>query len=165
MSSPPLANWPPVSLTLAVNFLNCTAVIVDTGGKLTSVSTIQVAKLPSVSMTPMTECLRYLWQRQLICHRWQIMESISDHLHKKENLKEKMYLYVTWTTLRCPNKIIKLIWLKIFFHLPLVSTTLVVHSELQISPRIEMAQWGTQGLGGDWFMKKPVVENLVALFL
>jgi hypothetical protein len=56
-----------------------------------------------------------------------------------------------------------------FFHLPLVSMTPVVHLELRMSPRIfekfETALRYTQELGGNWFMKKPEVENLVTLFL
>jgi hypothetical protein len=42
--------------------------------------------------------------------------------------------------------------------------------ELQISPRIfekmsKQPYWDTQELGGNGFMKKPEVENLVALYL
>jgi hypothetical protein len=40
-------------------------------------------------------------------HRWQIMGTISDYLHLKVNLKEKMYLYVNSTIQRYPNKISK----------------------------------------------------------
>jgi hypothetical protein len=85
MSSPLAANWSPVSMTLAVNFLNCTTVVVDTDGKLTLVSTKQVHGI-------FAACVN----------------DTDDYLHKKVNLKEKMYLNVTLTTLRCPNKIIKL---------------------------------------------------------
>ncbi len=58
------------------------------------------------------------------------------------NLKEKNYLYVNITTQRCANKIIKKTFLiEDFFHLPPVSMTPVVHL-------------GTQGFGGNLFMKK-----------
>ncbi len=45
-----------------------------------------------------------------------------------------------------------------FFHLPLASTTPVVHLELRISPRIfkkklRRPQWYTQELWGKWFIK------------
>jgi hypothetical protein len=48
-------------------------------------------------------------------------------------------------------KITKFFLIEDFFHLPPVSTTLMVE--------------GTQGPGGIWFMKKPEVENLVAVAL
>ncbi len=40
------------------------------------------------------------------------------------------------TCQRCPTKIIKIFLIEDFFHLLPVSTTLVVHLELQISPQI-----------------------------
>jgi hypothetical protein len=57
-----------------------------------------------------------------------------------------------------------------FFHLPLVSTTPVVHLELRISPQIfEKILNGPKdlirGLGETDPCKKPEVENLVSLFL
>ncbi len=54
----------------------------------------------------------------------------------KENLKANIYIYVNSTTQRCPNKIIKIFLIEDFFHLPPVSTTPLVHLELQISPQI-----------------------------
>ncbi len=51
-----------------------------------------------------------LHHRCQLHHRWQIMGTISDCLHLKENLN----LYVNSTIQRCPNKIFKLFWLKIF---------------------------------------------------
>jgi hypothetical protein len=79
--------------------------------------------------------------KQKICHRcqrhrWQIMGTILDCRHLKVNLKEKIYLYVNSSTQRCSKKIIKIFLIEDFFHLPPVSTTPVVHLELQISPRI-----------------------------
>ena len=56
--------------------------------------------------------------------------------HLKVNLKAKIYIYVNFITQRCPNKITKIFLLENFFHLSLVSLTLVVHLELRISPRI-----------------------------
>jgi hypothetical protein len=38
---------------------------------------------------------------------WQIMGTVSDFLHLKVRLKEKIYLYVNSTSQRCQNKIIK----------------------------------------------------------
>ncbi len=52
------------------------------------------------------------------------------------NLNAKMDLKVDSTSQRCLNKIIKTFMIEDFFHLPPVSTTLVVHLELRISPRI-----------------------------
>jgi hypothetical protein len=67
-------------------------------------------------------------------------------------------------------KIFKTFLIDDFFSLPLVSTTPVVHLELRIFPRIfEKIQNGPneilRGLGGNSCMKKPKVENLVALSL
>jgi hypothetical protein len=80
-----------------------------------------------------------------------------------------MYLYVT--TQRCPNKIFKTFLIENVFHLSPVSTTPVVHLELRISPRIfekfesAIPYGDIEGLGGNRFMKKPDVENLVSLSL
>ncbi len=119
---------------------------------------IPVANLPSVSTTPVANCHRY--QR----HRWQIMATISGCRHLKVNLKPKIYIYVYSTTQRCPNKIIKIILLEGFFHLPLVSLTPVANLELQISPRIfEKIQNDPNGIiRGLWetdSRKKPEAKN------
>ncbi len=45
---------------------------------------------------------------------WQNMETISGCRLLKVNLKAKVYIYVNSTTQMCPNKIIKIFWLKIF---------------------------------------------------
>ncbi len=79
-------------------------------------------------------------QRGLICrrwqwHQWQIMGTISDCLHLNMNLK-KTFIYMLTGYQRCPNKLFKTFPIKDFFHLPPVSTTLVVHLELWISLRI-----------------------------
>ncbi len=87
------------------------------------------------------------------------MVTISGCSHLKLNLKAKIYIYVNSTTQRCPNKIIKIFQFEDFCHLPPVAATPVVHLELRISPRIfgknsKRPYWYTQGLGGNWFMKK-----------
>ncbi len=81
-------------------------------------------------------------QQGLICHRWQwhqwqIMGTISDCLHLNVNLKKTFTcIYMLTGYQRCPNKIFKTFPIKDFFHLPPMSTTLVVHLELWISLRI-----------------------------
>jgi hypothetical protein len=60
--------------------------------------------------------------------------------------------------------------IEVFFHLPPVSTTPVLHLELRISPRIfEKIQKGPnvllRGLGETDSWKEPEVENLVTLSL
>jgi hypothetical protein len=64
------------------------------------------------------------------------MGTISDFLHLKVALKKKVYLYIYSTTQTYPKKIIKNFHIEDFLHLPPVSTTLVVHLELRISPQI-----------------------------
>jgi hypothetical protein len=64
------------------------------------------------------------------------MGTISGCRYLKVNLKAKMYIYANSTTQRCPNKIIKILLLEDFFHLPSVSLTPVVHLEPRISQRI-----------------------------
>jgi hypothetical protein len=79
------------------------------------------------------------------------MGTISDCLHFKVNLKEKIYLYVNSTAQRCPNKIIKTFLKEDFFHL----SRGIPHLELRISPGIseklnlKQPSWDTQGLGGN----------------
>jgi hypothetical protein len=86
------------------------------------------------------------------------------------SVKKKIYLYVNSSNQWCPKKIIKHFLIEDFFHLPLVSTTPVVHVELQISPRIfEKIRNGPsgiiRGLGETDPCRKPDVKNLVALSL
>ena len=76
-------------------------------------------------------------QFPLCCwHRWQIMRTVSGCRHFKVILKAKMYIYENSTTLRCPNKIIKIFLLEDFFHLPPVPLTPVVYLEPRISLQI-----------------------------
>jgi hypothetical protein len=64
------------------------------------------------------------------------------------------------------KKKFKNILIEDLFDLPPVSLTPVVHLKLRISPRIfEKIRWDTLGRGGNCFMKKPEVENLVTLSL
>ncbi len=114
---------------------------------------IPVANLPPVSTILSQIC------RQCQRHRWQTMGLISGCRYLKVNLKAKIYTYVNSTIQRCPNKIIKIFLIEDFFHLPPVSTTLVVNLELRISPRIfekiRKSLYGILlGLGGNLFMKK-----------
>jgi hypothetical protein len=79
------------------------------------------------------------------------MGLISGCRYLKVNLKAKMYIYVNSTIQRCPNKIIKIFLIKDFFHLPPVSTTLVVNLELRISLRIfEKIRNGPDGILWGW---------------
>ncbi len=92
-------------------------------------------------------------------HRWQIMGTISGCRHLKVNLKAKIYINVNSSSQCCPKKIMKIFLIGVFFHLPPVSTTPLVHFELRISPRIfkknsKRPKGFSQGLGGNWFMKK-----------
>ncbi len=67
------------------------------------------------------------------------------------NLKAKFYIYVNSTIQRCSNKIVKIFLIEDFFHLPLVSATLVVNLELRISPRIlEKIRNGPNGILWGW---------------
>jgi hypothetical protein len=64
-------------------------------------------------------------------------------------LEEKIYLYANSTTQRCQKEIMNIFLIEDFFHLPLVSTTPVVHLELQIYPRIfEKIRNGPTGISG-----------------
>jgi hypothetical protein len=51
------------------------------------------------------------------------MGRISGYRYLKVNLKAKMYICVTSTIQRCPNKIIKKFLIEDFFHLPPVNDT------------------------------------------
>jgi hypothetical protein len=75
------------------------------------------------------------------------MRTVSGCRHFKVNLKAKIYIYGKSTTLRCPNKIIKIFLLEDFFYLPPVLLTPVVHLEPRISPRIfEKIRKGRTGI-------------------
>jgi hypothetical protein len=80
------------------------------------------------------------------------METISGYRLLKVKLKAKIYIYVISPTQMCPNKMIQMFLIEDFFHLPLVSTTPVVHLEPRISPGIfEKIQNGRNGIySGAW---------------
>jgi hypothetical protein len=79
------------------------------------------------------------------------MTIISGCRYLKVNLKAKMYICVTSTFQRCPNKIIKIFLNKDFFHLPPGSTTPVVNLDLRISLRIfEQIRNGPNGIFWGW---------------
>jgi hypothetical protein len=76
---------------------------------------------------------------------------ISGCRYLKVNLKAKMYIYGYSAIQRCPNKIIKIFLIEVFFHLPPVSATPVVILELRISPRIfEKIRNGHNGILWGW---------------
>jgi hypothetical protein len=106
VSTTPVAHLPPVSTTPAANFATSFTSVVDTGGKFATGVNDTGGKFA-------VGC-RYL----------------------KVNLKAKMYICGNSTIQRCPNKIIKILLIEDFSHLPPVSTTPVVNLELRISPRI-----------------------------
>ncbi len=134
------------------------------------VSTTPVANLPPVSMTPVEDCRRYQRHRRqfatgindtggkfchqfpLCCwHRWQIMGTISGCRYLKVNWKAKIYICVSSTTQRWPNKIVKIFLIEDFFHLPPVSLTPVANLELRISLRIfEKIRNGLNGILWGW---------------
>ncbi len=136
---------PPVSLVLLTPVAN-----------LPPVSKIPAANLLPVSTTPVANCHRYQRHQWQICqrshwHRWQIIRTISGCRHLKVNLKAKIYIYVSSTTQRWPNKINKNFLIQDFFHLPPVSLTPVENLELQISPRIfEKFRNGLNGILWGW---------------
>jgi hypothetical protein len=75
------------------------------------------------------------------------MGTISGCRHLKVNLKAKIYIYVSSTTQRLPNKINKIFLIEDFFPLPPVSLTPVASLELRISPRIfEKIRNGLNGI-------------------
>ncbi len=57
------------------------------------------------------------------------MGIISGCRYLKVNLKAKMYICVTSTIQRCPNKIINIFLIEDFFHLPPVSLTPVANEK------------------------------------
>ena len=105
-----------------------------------------------------------------LIHEKNQKSKISWHCPFEVNSKAKIYIYVYSTTQRCPYKIIKILQLKGFFHLPLLPMTTMVHFELQISPQIYEKIWNgpngiLRGLGETDSWKKPEVENHVTLSL
>ncbi len=98
-------------------------------------------------------------------HRWQIIGTISDYLHLKVKLKEKMYLYVNSTIQRGSNKITKAFLIEDFsicqqcqWHRPLV------YLGLRIFPRIlekfEMALMVYSGACGKLIHEKNLKSKI-----
>ncbi len=105
-------------------------------------------------------CQRQRWQ---ICHRWQIIRTISGCRHLKVNLKTKCIYMLTLLPKGAQTKLLKFFCLKIF---PFATLNL----EPRIPPRIlEKIRNGRNGilkcLGESDSWKKPEVENLVTLSL
>ncbi len=159
-STTPVANLPPVPLVLFTPVANWPPV-----------STIPAAILPPLSTTPVANCHRYQRHRQQICHRcqwhrWQIIVTISGCRHLKVNLKAKFVIYVSSTTQRWPNKIIKIFLIEDFFHLPPLSLTKVANLELK---NLEKIWNGLNGILWGWgetdSWKEPEAKNLVTLSL
>ena len=86
------------------------------------------------------------------------MTTISGCGQLKVNLRAKIYIYVKSTTQRCPNKIMKILLLESFCHLPPVSLSPVANLELRISPRIfekiRNSLNGYSGAGGKLIQEK-----------
>jgi hypothetical protein len=98
------------------------------------------------------------------------MTTISGCGQLKVNLRAKIYIYVKSTTQRCPNKIMKILLLESFCHLPPVSLSPVANLELRISPGIfekirNSPNVIIRGLGETDSRKKPEAKNLVTLSL
>ncbi len=154
---PPVANnWNNIRLQIPESELEgkFAVGVNDAGGKLPPVSTTPAANLPPVSLTPVADNWNNI--------RLQIPES--------ELEGKNLYLYISSTTQRWPNKIIKIFLIEDFFHLPPVSLTPVANLELRISPRIfEKIRNGPggiiRGLGETDLRKKPEAKNLVTLSL
>ncbi len=105
-----VANLPPVSMTR----WQIAAGINDTGGKLPLVSTTLVVNFPPVSTTPVAKLPLVSTTPVANLPLVSTMGTISGCRHLKVNLKAKIYIYVSSTTQRWPNKIIKIIKIQIF---------------------------------------------------
>ncbi len=137
---------------------------------LPPVSTILAANLPPVSTTPVANC------HGIIDTGGKFATGVGNNIrllkcwYLKVNLKAKIYIYVSKTTQRWPNKIIKIFLIEDFFHLPPVSLTPVANLELRISPWIfEKIRNGLTGILWGWgetdSWKEPDAKNLVTLSL
>jgi hypothetical protein len=109
-----------------------------------------VANFPPVSTTP---AANFATSFSVVDTGGKFATGVNDAgcRYLKVNLKAKMYICVTSTIQRCPNKIIKIFLTEDFFHLPPVSTTPVVNLGLRISPlqqNSKRSKWDTLGLGG-----------------
>jgi hypothetical protein len=157
---------PLVSLTAKLPLVSTTP-----AANLPLVSMIPAANLPTVSTTTVANCHRCQRHRLQICHRcqwhrWQIMGSGCRHL--KVYLKAKINIQYMLTLLPkgVQIKLLKIFLLEDFFHLPPMSTTLVVRISPQIFEKIRNGRNGILRCSVEthsW--KKPEVENLETLSL
>ncbi len=104
-------------------------------------STLPPKLISLIAFSFFREALWYLLAFQW--YRWQIMGTISGCWDLKVNLKAKRQKCIYKLTLpqRCPNEIIKTFVIEDFLHLPLVSTTPVVHFGLRISREYSKISW------------------------
>ncbi len=97
--------------------------------------------------------LRFKWKQRLLrmsSVSWAIW-NFPNTIFRRNARKFTRRLYVSSTTLRWPNKIIKIFQLEGFFHLPPVSLTPVANLELRISPLIfEKIRNGLNGILWGW---------------
>ncbi len=111
-------------------------------------------------------CHRYRW---CCWYWWKMMGTISDCWHHKVNLKEKTYLYVNSIARSCSKKIIKTLWLKIFFICHWCQRhqwcTLSCEYLREFSKKFETALMVYSGAWGKLIHKKPDIENLMTLSL
>ncbi len=119
------------------------------------VSTILSANLPPVSTTPVANCHWYQRHRRQICHRcnwhrWQIIGTITGCRHLKVNLKAKIFIYVSSTTQRWPNKIIKIFLIEDFS----ICQTLSCEYLREFSKKFETVLMEYSGAGGKLIYKK-----------
>ncbi len=104
-----------------------------------------MANLPLVSTTPETN---------LPPVSTAIMGTISGCRHLKVNLKAKIYIYVSSTTQRWPNKIIKIFLIEDFFHLPHRWQTLSCKYLRQFSKKFETVLMEYSGARGKLIHEK-----------
>ncbi len=98
-------------------------------------------------------CQRRWWQICRLCQRrwWQTMGVISGCRYLKVNLRSKMYICVTSTIQKCPNKIIKNFWIEDFFF----GQPWSVNISANFRKNWKLWGWG----------EKPEAKNLVTLSL
>ncbi len=87
-------------------------------------------------------------------HRWQIIGTISGCRNLKVNLKAKIYIYVSSTTQRGPNKIIKIFLIEDFFHQRHRWQTLSCEYLREFSKKFEMVLMEYSGAGGKLIHEK-----------
>ncbi len=81
------------------------------------------------------------------------MGTISGCRHLKVNLKAKIYINVSSTTQRWPNKIIKIFLIEDFVN-DTGGKPWAANISANFQKNLKRSQWNTLGLGGNWFMKR-----------